>query len=279
MRNVSRRFFCAGLAVLLLGASGAAWCNPPRVVSADANVTSLLLGLNAEKYLVAVDSASDLPSQLKQLPRVGYHRNLSAEGLLGLKADVLVGSDHMGPKLALDTLRQSGVKVLALPSPDTPAQLQRNILSLGKLLAVEPRAQALVAQVDGLVAQLQKQSARGHRVAFLLAVNEGRMQLGGQGTVGQALIDALGGQNVAGFQNYRPVTAEGLLQYKPDFVVVASGDERVAGSLKSSRVLKAAYVDLNQRVLTANASHLMAGLSIDALRDALVLSRAMSARP
>lgn len=54
-----------------------------RIVSAGSAVTELMLALGAEQHLIAVDVTSEVPSSLN-LPTIGYHRRLAAEGLLAL---------------------------------------------------------------------------------------------------------------------------------------------------------------------------------------------------
>lgn len=60
-----------------------------RIVSAGSTVTELILALGAEQQLVAVDVTSEVPSSLN-LPTVGYHRRLAAEGLLTLDPTHLI---------------------------------------------------------------------------------------------------------------------------------------------------------------------------------------------
>ncbi|WVM92296.1 hypothetical protein ULG90_22115 [Halopseudomonas pachastrellae] len=53
---------------------------------------------------------------------MGYQRQLSAEGVLSLKPDVLLGTEEMGPPPVLAQLREAGVDVVVLsasPSLDT----------------------------------------------------------------------------------------------------------------------------------------------------------------
>ena len=61
----------------------------------------MLLALGLDASLVAVDVTSTLPEHLSSLPSVGYHRALSAEGIMSLNPDVLAGSMHMGQRASL----------------------------------------------------------------------------------------------------------------------------------------------------------------------------------
>ncbi|GAL28065.1 periplasmic hemin-binding protein [Vibrio variabilis] len=50
-----------------------------KIVSAGASVTELIYALGAQSQLVGVDVTSVTPKE-SPLPKVGYHRALSAEG-------------------------------------------------------------------------------------------------------------------------------------------------------------------------------------------------------
>lgn len=265
---------------LLLLLAVSAWskgalATSPRIVSADANATAIVLALGGQSKLVALDSSSPLPKGGAALPRIGYHRSLSAEGLLALKPTVLIGSDHMGPHIALDTLRRARVDVQVLHAPQGVPELTDNILKIGEVLGAQERAQTLVNDIERAAKASQLDENRNKRVAFVLAVSEQRIQLAGQGTAGQALLDTLGVKNVANFNNYRPVTLEGLIELKPDFIIVASAEGQGQNMHGNSTLLNAAYKDLDQRLLNINPAHLVAGLSIEAVRESVRLAQQM----
>ncbi|WP_240348621.1 ABC transporter substrate-binding protein, partial [Pseudomonas viridiflava] len=70
---------------------------PQRWVSAGGSITEWVVTLGGQGKLVGVDTTSLNPPELKQLPSIGYQRQLAAEGILSLKPDLLVGSEEMGP--------------------------------------------------------------------------------------------------------------------------------------------------------------------------------------
>ena len=90
-----------------------------RIISTDASVTNLLFDFGMQDNLIAVDVTSQLPKGFKSLPNVGYHRNLSAEGLLSLKPSIVIGSDLMGPDNVIQALNQAEVPFLQLPIAKT----------------------------------------------------------------------------------------------------------------------------------------------------------------
>lgn len=196
----------------------------PRIVSAGAGITDLILKLGSGNQLVAVDSTSRLPHEMK-LPVVGYHRQLASEGLLSLKPTLLVGSDEMGPETTLQQLQQAGVHVERLSSRADVATLQRNIETLGKLLDKTSAAGELQQHVSNQVSSLQegaKGLSKPPRLLYLM-IHPGRpAMVAGGNTAASTLITLAGGENpAASLTNYQLLNLESLLAMKPDGLLVS----------------------------------------------------------
>ncbi|MBL4906118.1 MAG: ABC transporter substrate-binding protein, partial [Sneathiella sp.] len=63
---------------------------PTRIVSVGGALTEMLYALGESARIVGADTTSYYPLAAKELPKVGYQRNLSAEGILSLKPDLLL---------------------------------------------------------------------------------------------------------------------------------------------------------------------------------------------
>jgi len=125
---------CVGL---LVSHHAAAAELPQRWVSAGGALSEWISALGGESKLVGVDTTSQHPESLKALPSVGYQRQLSAEGILSLRPQILVGTEELGPPPVLSQVRSAGVQVeLFSAQPDLPT-LQGNLQQLGKLLGAE----------------------------------------------------------------------------------------------------------------------------------------------
>ena len=114
-----------------------------RLVSAGAGVTELVLALDAGNKLVAIDSTSHIPENLSHIAKLGYHRMLSAEGIIALSPTVVVGSDVMGPETTLKVLKQANIQVVQLPTTTDEPQLMNNVDTLGQLLNRQDNATKL----------------------------------------------------------------------------------------------------------------------------------------
>ena len=128
---------CVGLLVSHYAAAAEL---PQRWVSAGGALSEWVSALGGESKLVGVDTTSQHPESLKALPSIGYQRQLSAEGILSLRPQILIGTEEMGPPPVLSQIRNAGVQVeLFSAQPDLPT-LQGNLQHLGKLLGAEEQA-------------------------------------------------------------------------------------------------------------------------------------------
>src|SRR3954470_23493430 len=66
-----------------------------RIVCIGQTLNEIIYALGAEKNLVGVDLSSTYPPQIKNLRNVGYHRALTAEGILSLKPTVIVHHNNI----------------------------------------------------------------------------------------------------------------------------------------------------------------------------------------
>ncbi len=82
-----RRFFISFVLVSLLTSCGrfnnqATGSGAQRIVCIGQAYNEIIYALGAQSNLVGVDYSSTYPPEIKKLPTVGYHRALSAEGIL-----------------------------------------------------------------------------------------------------------------------------------------------------------------------------------------------------
>ena len=100
----------------------AAGCAPntdsgkPRVVSVSKQINEFIYAIGAEDVLVGRDLTSIYPPQIKQVPSVGYHRALSAEGIISTKPTLLITDGNVGPEPVLEQVRKVGIPVVMLAS-------------------------------------------------------------------------------------------------------------------------------------------------------------------
>ncbi|GAA3921070.1 heme/hemin ABC transporter substrate-binding protein [Litoribacillus peritrichatus] len=253
---------------------------PPRIVSTDAGATEILLALGQGANLVGVDVTSKVPKPFTP-EVVGYHRNLSAEGLMSLRPSNVFGSEHIGPKEAITALKRANTSFLLLPSAKTPAGLIENIEGIASALALSPNT--LVNQVNQRSELLNKtlteitQHQNQSKIVFLLYLQGRGMQQAGEGTTGDALIKLLNGKNLAEFKNYRAVAPEALLSMQPDVILVASESDYAPNDLlKQHPVLSHTPAGKQSKILYVDARSLVSGISLSAMDEAVRLTGELS---
>ena len=267
-RHHYHRYCRAGLIILLMTLAHTVWAQ--RIISTDALATELLFALDAGQDLIAADVTSQLPASHAHLPSIGYHRNLSAEGLLALKPDLIVGSEWMGPPTVIELLSSSGINLLQLSAALDIATLVGNIETLGSALNRPTQAQKLIQEITQRAQQLQAQPLLPPTTIFLLALNPGKLRVAGQHTQGNALIQLIGGNNPVHFSDYRDISVEALLALSPQ-VILLSGRQQaglVEAVLAQHPLLKQTPAGRQQRIFSVNGRSLIAGLSPAALDEA-----------
>lgn len=250
-----------------------------RVVSAGAGITELVIALDASNELVGVDSTSQIPEELNSVAKLGYHRMLSAEGILALSPTILLGSEAMGPKTTLEVLSNAKVEVVSLPSANTRAELVSNIEQMGKLLNRESQAAALKQKIDLSFNQLDskqqklKELGNAPKVLFLLLQPDRPARVGGNDTAADIIINLAGGQNIAGFDGYKSVSQEGILALQPDVILISNrsdseSSDPVAELLKAMPLLAHTPAGEHQHIKKLPSQALIGGLGLSAITAA-----------
>ena len=120
---------------------------------------------------MATDTTSLYPEAAQKTAKVGYMRQLSAEGLLSLKPDAVISTTEAGPPVVIDQVRSAGVLVELIKADHTWAEVGRKVEVVGRVTGLEAQARTLQAKLDAQWAATQQQVARAPRkprVLFIL---------------------------------------------------------------------------------------------------------------
>ncbi|WP_257276378.1 hemin ABC transporter substrate-binding protein [Endozoicomonas sp. SESOKO4] len=251
-----------------------------RIISAGSGITEIIYALGAGDQLVAVDLTSNYPPQVNKLPKLGYHKQLSAEGILALQPDMLIGTDDMGPETTLTQLEMAGLEVESYATKYSAESIHQRIRSLATLLDKEKEGKALWRSIDSDL-KAAKEIADGKdkpRVLFLLAMEGRNPSVSGAGTEANALIKLAGGFNPAEaqFNSYKPLSNESLLTLAPDVIIYSDRGRgfTMEQLLDSQPVLKQTPAGKNARVIPVDGRLLLGGLGPRTGETALSLAKA-----
>lgn len=80
-----------------------------RIVCISKQLTEIIFAVGGDTALVGVDISSTYPEAAKKLKTVGYHRALSAEGIISLNPTVVWHDGNIGPEKVIAQLHEVGV--------------------------------------------------------------------------------------------------------------------------------------------------------------------------
>ncbi|WP_440973366.1 heme/hemin ABC transporter substrate-binding protein [Pseudomonas koreensis] len=243
---------------------------PQRWVSAGGALSEWVSALGGESKLVGVDTTSQHPQSLQALPSIGYQRSLSAEGILSLRPDILIGTEEMGPPPVIAQVKSAKVRVeLFSAQPDLPT-LEKNVTHLGQLLGAQVQATQLLERYQQQLTAQQSRVAKlqaHHKapgVLVLIGHAGGKPLIAGKDTAADWLLQQAGGHNLATHTGYKSFSVESLAGLDPEVLVLSdralSGEAAKAALFKENPILQASRAAKAGRVLELDPTLLVGGL-------------------
>ena len=214
-----------------------------RIVTIGGAATEIVFALGAGSSVVATDLSSIYPPQARELPMVGYVRNISPEGVLSMKPDLVIATGALGPPNARQMLERLDIDIIWLPNLTKPEELLSSIEMVSERLARAEVAEALIEDVNRGLTQAAANSSNwaedAPTVLFLLEP-PGKSTSGmggGLNSKADTLISLAGGKNAATeFSGFKPVSTESLVAMNPDVIMVGQSD-RHGGSPESIQAM------------------------------------------
>src|SRR6187431_2762028 len=80
-----------------------------RMVVISPIYNEIIWALGAQDKVVGVDLSSTYPPEIKNVQTVGYHRALSAEGILSLHPTAIIHDNNIGPPQVVQQLQQLNI--------------------------------------------------------------------------------------------------------------------------------------------------------------------------
>ena len=175
--------------------------------------------------MVAVDTTSIYPPRAAaEKPSVGYMRQLSAEGVLGLAPSLVLAADGSGPKETISVLEAARVPFVRVPDRFTGEGIIEKIRLIAQVTGAVERGECLAKTVAtdlGALATLRKHIERPLRVLFVLSFTNGRPMVAGRATAADGIITIAGAVNaITEYEGYKLVNDESVLAARPDAVLV-----------------------------------------------------------
>jgi iron complex transport system substrate-binding protein len=209
----------------------------------------IIWALGAQDKVVGVDLSTTYPPEVKNVQTVGYHRALSAEGILSLHPTAVIHDNNIGPPQVVQQLQQLNIPLQTFTAKnDSIDGAKALIREMGAYFHKESRAEELCNKLDTeRTASLEqvKHYSDHPRVAVIhfgrasnvyLVVGKGG---GGDGGGVSQMVELAGGEMAIenrGMQ--RMESPEIIAKANPDVILLTNyGYDRLNGSLDQIKAL------------------------------------------
>ena len=206
-----------------------------RIVPLNGDIAEVIFAIGLGDNVVATDVSATYPAEAAALPKVGYQRTLSVEGILSQEPTVVIGNTDAGPPDVIEQLKAT-VPVVIIESPTDLTGPAEKIEAIATALGVPGRGQALATTTDESIEAAQAKvpdDAEPSRVVLLYLRGADVQMIGGADIGAAALLEAAGAIDAAaeaGITQTVPITPEALVEAAPDVIVTTtSGLESVGG--------------------------------------------------
>lgn len=247
-----------------------------RIVAIGGTVTEIIYALGEGERVVAVDTTSLYPPEATAKPDIGYVRQVSAEGVLSQRPDLIIAEAGAGPVDSINILKASGLSFVSIPSPPETSAIPDKIRAIGHAIGRAEKAEALATSVEASLKAIEDKvkasTGPKKKVLFALSLANGRVMAAGSESSADAMIRLAGGENaVSTISGYKPLTDEAVIAAAPDVILVMSGGAQHLTAEKAFELpaLAATPAGANKAFLTMDGLYLL-GLgprAPDAARD------------
>ncbi len=197
----------------------------PRIISLSGMLTEVLWDLGYGADIVGVDVTSTFPESVADIPNLGHISRLNAEGILGLKPDIIFLESAQGLPDPVRQAKNAGVRVVSIPTTHYLNNAVTAAAAISRELKTDPellKNLALTVSNDSLrLNQALMGTEVSPKVLFIYARGAGRLMAAGKNTPAAAIIEKAGGQNaIHSFEDYRALTPESLVEAAPDAILM-----------------------------------------------------------
>ena len=207
----------------------------PRVVCVSKQINEFLYDINAESVLVARDLTSIYPPQITKLTSVGYHRALSAEGIISMKPTMLLTDGNLGPDAVVTQVKQVGIPVVIMAPGNTPDSAQALMKRLGQEFHHEKQADSVITQwtTDMNAALADTAKWAGGKKPRVMIMHMGQIANNylaiKRGSPGNQIVEWAGGVNAID-------SIGGMLRLTPELIAKAAPDIIIATDVGFDRL-------------------------------------------
>jgi iron complex transport system substrate-binding protein len=214
-----------------------------RQVSIAKQYTEIIFALGAEKDLVAVDLSSTYPNAARKLPTVGYHRALSAEGILAVKPDLIIHDNNIGPEHVVKQLQDLKIPMKVFGKyADNIAGTDSLIREMGAYFNKQKEADSLCKQLDADMAKALEEAKQYKDSVNVLVIHYGQasnvyLVMTRKSTAAKMLAWAGGRITVSDEKGMKQLSPEAIAAADPDVILLTDFGYDKLGSIEKIKEL------------------------------------------
>lgn len=196
-----------------------------RIVCISKQYSEIIFALGAEKDIVAVDISSVYPPEIKKLPTVGYHRALSAEGILAVKPTLILEDNNIGPEHVVKQLQDLKIPMKQFSKGETIDSVKLLIREMGAYFKKEQKADSICNKLDADM-NLALENARQYKDSLkVLVIHFGQasnvyLVMTKKSTAAKMIQWAGGQMAVDDAKGMRQLSAEVVAASDPDVILL-----------------------------------------------------------
>jgi len=199
-----------------------------RVVALANGSAEIVAALGYQSILVGRDVASTMP-ELAAIPIDNPGHNVSTETVLAQKPDLILIDSNTSPTSALNTLKQSGIRIVTIPSTFDLKTVAAKESAVASAIGTPKAGKLLTKQISSI-----HNPVKPIKVVFLYLRGTSSIYLiGGKGSGADSLITAMGFTDIGAAnlaQPFSAMSAEELVKLNPDVILLMTkGLESVGG--------------------------------------------------
>ncbi|HTG31439.1 MAG TPA: ABC transporter substrate-binding protein [Thermoanaerobaculia bacterium] len=220
-----------------------------RIIVIGQQYNEIIWDLGAEKDIVGVDFSSTYPPAVKKVQTVGYHRALSAEGILSLKPTLIIHDGSVGPPQVMQQIASLKIPTKTFAAKnDSIDGTKALIREIGAYFHKAEKAEEICRKLDADLAKSLEEVKRYTDRPRVAVIHFGRASniylvvgSGGKGDGGGAgqMISWAGGQMAIDKKGMeRMASPEVVAKANPDVILMSEfGYDRLGGSLDQIKAL------------------------------------------
>lgn len=197
-----------------------------RIVSASNPLTQIVAALGKEALFVGLDKTSHTKPAYDNIPDVGYRIQLSTEGILSLKPNLVLLADDSGPAATIEQLKNSHIEIVQFSELKDVPSLQQAVSTIAEKLQLSDEGNQLNVKIAQDAKALENLSASKPTLQGFFVLQggsgHGSPQISGRDTTAAKVLELLNINNLFAedYANYRAVTIENQMQKRPEIVLL-----------------------------------------------------------